>query len=311
VAALLALAAGMSLAAHRQAASPAPVFTPSDLMASVRVLADAEMNGRRTGSVGNGRARQWILSQFDAAGLRPMSVSFEHPFQFEAHEPAHGAHKSQTGVNLMGLCRGTGAADDGVIVISAHYDHLGVRDGAVYFGADDNASGVSVLVALARQCQRSPWRHETLFVAFDAEELGLHGARAFVANPPLSRERIAVNVNLDMVARGDKGEIFAAGTAHTPELRRVLAPVAARAPVKLLFGHDTGGGREDWTTQSDHAAFHAAAIPFVYFGVEDHPDYHRPTDTPEKIDPAFFFNAANTILDAVSALDRALPLTRR
>jgi Zn-dependent M28 family amino/carboxypeptidase len=82
----------------------------------------------------------------------------------------------------------------------------------------------------------------------------------------------------------------------------------------LLFGHDKpaalAGGVDDWTTQSDHGAFHAAGIPFVYFGVEDHADYHRPTDTPEKIDATFLRHAAETILDAVITLDRSLPVGR-
>ena len=90
----------------------------------------------------------------------------------------------------------------------------------------------------------------------------------------------------------------------------MLEPVAARAPIKVLFGHDkpkAAAAIDDWTTQSDHGAFHAAGIPFVYFGVEDHPDYHKPTDTADKIDATFFCQVAATILDAVTALDRALP----
>jgi Zn-dependent M28 family amino/carboxypeptidase len=168
---------------------------------------------------------------------------------------------------------------------------------------------VAVLVALARQCRAAPWRHDAIFVAFDAEEMGLQGARAFVKALPVPRDRtIALNVNLDMVARGDKNEIYIAGTSHRPALKPILEPVAARAKVKVLFGHDSGGGQDDWTTQSDHGAFHEAGIPFVYFGVEDHPDYHKPTDTADKIKGPFFFQAAQVILDAVTALDRALPL---
>jgi hypothetical protein len=91
-------------------------------------------------------------------------------------------------------------------------------------------------------------------------------------------------------------------------LKSILEPVASRSKVRLLFGHDSGGGQDDWTTQSDHGAFHQAGIPFLYFGVEDHPDYHRPTDTADKINPTFFYHAALTILDAIGAIDRALPL---
>jgi hypothetical protein len=114
-----------------------------------------------------------------------------------------------------------------------------------------------------------------------------------------------------MVARGDKGELYVAGTRYTPWLTPILAPVASRSPIKLLFGHDSGGGRDDWTTQSDHYAFHRAGIPFVYFGVEDHEDYHRPTDTAARIKPDDFLAAAHTILDAVTEVDRALLVKAR
>jgi Zn-dependent M28 family amino/carboxypeptidase len=198
------------------------------------------------------------------------------------------------------------------MVITAHYDHVGVRDGALYPGADDNASGVAVLIELARHCRRSPWMHDAIFVALDAEELGLQGARAFIASPPIPRERIAINVNLDMVSRNAARELYVAGTYHRPALKSVLEPIAAKAPIKLLFGHDRpkqpAGGHDDWTMQSDHGAFHAAGIPFIYFGVEDHPDYHKPTDTADKIDKGFFGEVAETIRAAITALDRALPV---
>jgi len=279
-------------------------FTAQELMTSISTLAAPSMEGRRTGTPGNAKARAWIIDQMRSAGLAPLGTAYEMPFTFERNSA------KQQGVNVGGVCRGIGAKDNAAMIITAHYDHLGVRDGATYHGADDNASGVSVLLALARQCRQSPWTHDAVLVAFDAEEQGLQGAKAFVAAPPIAKERIGININMDMVARGDKGELYVAGTHHRPPLKPILQPVAARAPIKLLFGHDSGGGHEDWTTQSDHGAFHAAGMPFVYFGVEDHPDYHQPTDTADKIDAMFFYRAATTILDAVTALDRSLPVPR-
>ena len=114
-----------------------------------------------------------------------------------------------------------------------------------------------------------------------------------------------------MLSRNDKREIFIAGTYHYPDLKPALEEVARRAPITVLFGHDkpvaVAGGVEDWTNQSDHGPFHAAKIPFVYFGVEDHADYHKPTDTADKINRGFFVDVAETILDAVIALDKARP----
>jgi hypothetical protein len=84
--------------------------------------------------------------------------------------------------------------------------------------------------------------------------------------------------------------------------------VAAAAPVKLRLGHDAPGlpPGDDWTHSSDHGPFHASGIPFVYFGVEDHPDYHKPTDDVERIEPGFYVRAVSTVLSAVNALDAAL-----
>jgi hypothetical protein len=110
-----------------------------------------------------------------------------------------------------------------------------------------------------------------------------------------------------MLARSDRNEIFAAGTYHYPWLAPPLQEVARRAGVLLRFGHDRPGtGTDDWTLQSDHGVFHKAGIPFVYFGVEDHPDYHRPTDTADKIDPAFFRRVVDMLHDALATLDRTM-----
>lgn len=278
------------------------------LMAEVRALSSPEMTGRATGTEGGARARALILERFNTIGLQDPGGGVERPFV-----PARGAkspsldqgQSGPAGANLAGLCRGT-EPDLPFIVVSAHYDHLGIRNGVMYPGADDNASGVAALLELARACIERPFQHSVLFVAFDAEEMGLQGARAFLASPPVPKERLALNVNLDMVARGDRHELYLAGLARYPQLKPMLADVTARPPVTLRFGHDTGGGHDDWTSQSDHGAFHAAGIPFVYFGVEDHPDYHKPTDTAEKIDPAFFAAAVGTILDVVRTLDAEL-----
>ena len=287
-----------------------PAFTQADLMNTVKTLASADMAGRQAGTPGNEKARAWVIEQFRAAGLQPLTGSgFEMPFTFERRGNAQSQPTSMRGVNVGGICRGTGAKDNGAMVLTAHYDHLGVREGATYFGADDNASGVAVLLALARQCQKAPWMHDAIFVAFDAEEMGLQGARAFVKALPIPKDRtMALNINFDMVARGDKNELYVAGTSHRPALKPILEPVASRSKVKVLFGHDSGGGQNDWTSQSDHGAFHEAGIPFIYFGVEDHPDYHKPSDTADKINPTFFYQAALAILDAVTTIDRGLPL---
>jgi Zn-dependent M28 family amino/carboxypeptidase len=274
------------------------------LMQTVTALADPKLEGRAAGSPGGLTARAMVLERFKAIGLQPVSGGYIHPFKF-TRTSVTGAVTTE-GANVLGFCTGSDAKLPW-FVVSAHYDHLGVRDGVVYPGADDNASGVAAMLEVAAYCAKQPFRHSILFAAFDGEEGGLQGARAFLASPSAPKDRIALNVNLDMVSRSATREIFVAGTYHTPSLRAPLEEVAKRAPITVLFGHDkpkaVAGGVDDWTNQSDHGPFHAAKIPFIYFGVEDHPDYHKPTDTADKIDRGFFVDVAETILNAILALD--------
>jgi Zn-dependent M28 family amino/carboxypeptidase len=274
----------------------------------VRTLASEEFQGRAAGTAGGAKARAFVRERFEAIRLQTIGGAFEHAFTYPRKAGSAGGETPAEvqAANLVGRCPGRDG-NQSVLVLSAHYDHLGVRDGKTYPGADDNASGVAALLEIAAQCMAQPFGRDLIVVAFDAEEGGLNGARAFVSSGTVPKERVAANVNLDMVARGDKGEIYIAGTQHNAALRPLLEPVATRAPIRVLFGHDRpGSGTDDWTLQSDHGVFHQAGVPFVYFGVEDHPDYHQPTDTADKINPDFFAKAVGVVLDALRALDRGL-----
>ena len=270
-------------------------------MDALRFLSSDSLQGRRTGEPGNVMAREFILTAFRDAGLLEPETGFVQPFEFTGRRDTTQVTQ---GANVVGYVRGTDPTL-GSIVLTAHFDHVGVRNGEVYNGADDNASGTVALMSLARYVARNPLRHTVVFAAVDAEEMGLRGARAFVeVGWPGD---IVLNVNIDMVSRSDS-LLFAAGTFHYPQLRAILETVRARPPVVLGFGHDEPGaeGMDDWTGSSDHRAFHEKGIPFVYFGVEDHPDYHRATDDFERINPAFFINALRTVLAGVLALDEGL-----
>jgi Zn-dependent M28 family amino/carboxypeptidase len=267
-------------------------------LADLSVLAHDSMQGRAPGTPGSLKARAFLERSLVDAGVRPVGDKYAHAFEW-----ARGS-----GVNLVAVVPGR-VVDGEVIVLSAHYDHVGVRDGVIYNGSDDNASGAAALLEIARRVAAAPLAHTLVLALFDAEEQGSQGARAFVLTPPVALERIALNVNLDMVSRTD-GLLWAGGASHTPALRPILEGVAAGAPVTLRLGHDRPGAPEgdDWTDLSDHSAFHEKGIPFVYFGVEDHPDYHRPTDDFERVDPGEYVASVRTILLGLRALDGALPL---
>ncbi len=280
---------------------PAQVVTEPDsvrLLRDLSVLAADSMEGRAPGTPGSRRARTFLSRALADAGAEPFGASYAHPFEWNGG----------SGENLVAVVPGT--LRDAFIVLTAHFDHEGVREGQIFNGADDNASGVAAVLELTRRTVESPLRHTLVVALLDAEESGLRGAHAFVNDAPVPLDAVELNVNLDMVARTD-GLLWASGAHHTPALRPVLERVASGAPVTLRLGHDRPGAPEgdDWTSASDHGPFHAAGIPFVYFGVEDHPDYHRPTDDFERIDPGDYVNAVRTILSALRALDSALPLS--
>ena len=283
------------------------------LLSDQQQLADPSMQGRAVGTPGGQRARAFLLARFAAIGLAPaVGNSYLQPFQFT---PGRGigfwrkqfwqARVPIRGVNVLGKI--AGSAEPGkVIVVSAHYDHLGIRDGKLYPGADDNASGVAALLAVATWFKAHPPRHTLLIAAFDGEERGLRGARAFVATPTVPLAAIVANVNFDMLSRNPQGEIFMSGLHANPQLQAVIDPVRASAVPTILYGHDQPRpfwDDNDWTHSSDQGPFADKAIPWLYFGVEDHPDYHRPTDTFERVDRDFFASVANAMVDVVSALD--------
>lgn len=300
----LTAAAVLAVAARSdaQAVAPAPPATGVGAAMHARIVALTApgMDGRATGSEGGAKARAYIEAALQRTSVLPAGVDrFAQPFTATTKTGA-----KVKGVNLLARCPGR-RADAPYLVVSAHYDHLGVRDGKVYHGADDNASGVALLLHVAERCAAQPFEHPLLLAFFDAEEQGLQGAHAFVEKPTVPRERLAVNLNFDMVSRSDAREIFVAGPGRWPRLASLLTPVANDAPIRVRFGHDTGGGQDDWTTQSDHGAFHAAGIPFVYLGVEDHADYHQPTDTADKIAPSFLDGVATVTLRVLAALDGA------
>ncbi len=287
----------------RQAVAPAqapPAAARVDatrLLKDLATLAAPGMEGRLTGSPGNKRAQAYILEQFKELKLQPVNKSYEQKFSFRSTREFPDA------TNLFASIRGTVEADR-YLIVSAHYDHLGVKDGATYHGADDNASGVAAMLAVARWFSTRPARISILFVAFDGEEEGLQGAKYFVQHPPVPSDRMAAVVNMDMVGRGDKNEIYVAGTAPYPQLKPIVEAAAKGRKIDVRLGHDRPGvpGVEDWTFSSDHGPFHSAKVPFLYFGVEDHADYHKPTDTADKIPRAFYVEATELVLDTVQRL---------
>ncbi|WP_255501640.1 M20/M25/M40 family metallo-hydrolase [Olivibacter sp. SDN3] len=270
------------------------------LLSDLKTLSSDVFEGRKTGTAGAQKAREFITERFNK--LRLESFSTEQHF-LQVFDFTDKSGDTISGTNIIGYIPGKMKE---TIVVSAHYDHLGIIDGEIYNGADDNASGVAALLHFAEYFTHHKPNFTIIFIAFDAEEMGLRGAKAFVENPPTSLNNIHLNINMDMIAHNEKGELYASGTYHYPELKEYIKPNDS-PQLKILFGHDNPReGSNDWTNQSDHGAFHTNNIPFIYFGVEDHKDYHQPTDIYDNINEEFYTHAVAAILTIIKNIDEKL-----
>lgn len=271
-----------------------PWVVPTRILDSLQIINDLEYlasdacEGRKPGTAGHIRAMERIAARMRLAGVDSFDNSLIQTFL---------ANENTEGKNIIGWVKGT-TYPEKYIVLSAHYDHLGkAADGSVYYGADDNASGVACLLALAKYFGQNPHPYSIIFAALDKEETYFEGAYNFVARLEKTGTLAAVrfNLNMDMIARSDSGEIFACGIKHYPSFKYAVDEVQAKTNVKLLMGHDGGTPGTDWTDQSDHTAFHQKGIPFLYIGVEDHADYHQPTDTYDRINYSRYIENCNMI----------------
>ena len=271
-------------------------FDSEALIRNIKTLSNDSFTGRRTGTNGAKKSKNFIIDAFTKQEVLPVFESFEQPFSFFTRG------KSYKAVNVIGFIKGT-AKSNKCIVISAHYDHEGVKSGEIYNGADDNASGTSALIAFAEYFKANPPKNNVILAAFDGEELGLQGAKYFVNNLTIPKQNIIINLNMDMISRSDSNELFAVGTRYNQEFKTIVKNHTKVGQVKLIRAHEGLDSGDNWTYSSDHAEFFKAKIPFIYFGVADHEDYHKPTDDFDKIDQLFFKNAVQTVFNIFKDID--------
>lgn len=270
-------------------------ISQNKVLGDLKELADDKYEGRKTDTKGNAMAADYIIKRFTELGLKSYAPNYKQAFTF-----ANRAKETINGTNIVGYIQGK---TDKAIVISGHYDHLGIKDGKIFNGADDDASGTCAVLAYAEYFSKNQPEHTLIFVTFDAEEMGLQGSKYFVANPPVDLKNIAININMDMIAHNDKNELYACGTFKYPELKKYIF-TKTNEP-KILLGHDDPKlGHDDWTDQSDQGSFNAKNIPFIYFGVEDHKDYHKETDEFQNINQKFYVGAVQSILEVIKNIDK-------
>ncbi len=268
------------------------------LLEDIKYLASPKLEGRAPLTEGSRLAQEYIVGRFKEFGLVSQYKEFVQPFSLKERFPDK---RNPFGTNVVGFA--PGSASDKIILVLAHYDHLGKRGEDLYLGADDNASGVGALLSLAGYFARERPAHSMIFAAVDAEEIGLLGSKALVNDFPFPLEQIALVVNMDMISRSSTNRLYAVGSRYYPQFRPPLLVVKSRSSIELVLGNEGEEGGQNWTNSSDHAPFHRQGVPFVYFGVDDHEDYHKPTDTFENIDPDFYHQATLLILDFIKEVD--------
>jgi hypothetical protein len=300
-----------------QRVCPAPIGA-GDVRPHIERLAGPEFRGRRGDDAL--RAAHYIREQFEQAGLKPLFEDDDYL------QPIPGVLGDDTETRIIG--RNVGGWVPGsdemlrneFVIISAHYDHLGVRGTGVHPGADDNASGVAMLLEAARHVASAGEprssvpdaasvrdadatraalsgrpRRSIVFVAFDLEEHLLWGSRWFAAHPPWDLERVKLFITADMIGRSlgnlPLPTVFVLGSEHAPLLKAMLDDIGAPEGLEAArLGVDLIG------TRSDYGPFRDQKVPFLFFSTGEHPDYHTPRDTPERIDYDKVARVSNLVL---------------
>lgn len=275
---------------------------PKQLQTDIEQLASPAMQGRKTGTAGSLQAQQYIIERFQSAGLSPWQGSFSHPFEYQQN------FSNKTGTNLIAAHYAQQPKQPWRIIL-AHYDHLGEKADKVYHGADDNASGVTALLALAAHISQQASDVNVLFVATDAEEPGLFGSYALVeqlsqTNSPIALSDIELAINLDMIGRPDRPHaIYLEGRRNFAQFASIKQQISQPLGLCIRSHRAPLAGRSiekiDWLRASDHYPFHRANVPWLYFGVPTHGDYHQPSDTADKIDITFLAAVTESVYQLV------------
>ena len=267
---------------------------PLELQAIVTRLSSDEFEGRKTQTPGAEKSRDYIKQQFQELGLQPWGADFIVPFEYQTF------FTQENGANVVATAMATEPTNRWRIIV-AHYDHLGMSGSKIYHGADDNASGVAAMLAIAKHWQQQfALQSNTLpkvnlmFVATDAEEPGLYGSIALVEQlkTRLPEATFELMLNLDMVSHpGRPYAIYLEGSRNFTQFTQFKPLLNQQNRLCIKLSHPKPVGRSiqstDWLRASDHYSFHKANIPWLYFGVPTHPQYHTPEDTVATIDITF------------------------
>ena len=285
-------------------------YKPENKMkADVSYLADDNLEGRQTGTESEKKAAEYLAERFKELGLEEKGTNgYFQDFTFKPKTDPHSevqfdvneSDSTVTARNVVGFLDNNASQ---TVVIGAHFDHLGYGgDGSLYKGekaihngADDNASGVAVMLNLASKLKETNKGNNYLFLAFSGEEMGLLGSNYFVKNPTLEKETMNYMLNMDMVGRLKADSTLAVyGVGTSPFFKQVIN--SSNTSFKVIE-------KESGVGPSDHTSFYLDDIPVLHFFTGQHEDYHKPGDDSEKLNYEGMEAISTYIFDIITDLD--------
>jgi len=280
---------------NKSAEDYANTITSEELKTHLYILADDKMEGRMTGENGNNKAAEYIRNFYIDQGI-DSPIEKNNYYQPIPAIYFNGATNGQPSQNIVAFIKGSEKPEE-IIVLSAHYDHVGVKNGKVYNGADDDGSGTVAMMEMAQAFQKAAKdgngpKRSILILHVTGEEIGLYGSKYYTENPLFPLENTVANLNTDMIGRigsekeGNDNYIYLIGSDKlSQELHDLSEAVNKKyTNLELDYTYNDDNDPNRFYYRSDHYNFAKNNIPVIFYFNGTHEDYHKPGDTPDKIE---------------------------
>jgi Zn-dependent M28 family amino/carboxypeptidase len=296
--------------------SPAMQESKTHLVAlkHLATLSSDQFEGRKFSTQGSITSQLYLISILKKLNVRAFNNHYRHTFN------RSGLSHTKQGTNIIGFIEGTHHINE-YIILSAHYDHLGTKGRKVYNGADDNASGTAALLYYAQMLKIKPLKHSVVLLFTDGEEVNLLGAKAFISQQNKILSNVKLNINLDMIAGNKRTKKLRfisknlsqiLSTKRLNDLSLLQKHYHTHSDIQLTHGFrgtkraGSSVKRSNWLMASDHGVFSKAGIPFIYFGVGTHKNYHTESDTYGNINQTFYLAAIDAIFQQLIYVDSVM-----
>ncbi len=267
------------------------------LKTNLTIIASDEMEGRETGSEGQKKAGRYIIEQYQKAGISfPKGATSYYQTVPAAYLNAKRNENLSDSENIWAFIEGTDKKEE-IVIVSAHYDHVGIKNGEVFNGADDDGSGTVALIEIAKAFQKAKNegngpRRSILILHVTGEEHGLHGSRYYTENPLFPLKNTVADVNIDMIGRRDdlhkdtNNYIYVIGSDYLSSDLYAICESTNQKYIGLTLDYKYNDKKDKnrYYYRSDHYNFAKNGIPSVFFFNGSHADYHKPTDVVDKIE---------------------------